>query len=66
LQQNQTEKTASNRMNKGEPFQTKIYDSDKKRQQHNNTQQNTTKINKEILRYTKRGKNKQEIARKYL
>ena len=53
-------------MNKGEPFQTKIYDSDKKRQQHNNTQQNTTKINKEILRYTKRGKNKQEIARKYL
>ena len=62
MQQNQTEKTASNRINKGEPFQTKIYDSDKKRQQHNNTQQNTTKINKEVLRYTKTRKIKQETA----
>ena len=40
LQQNQTEIATSNRINKEEPFQTKIYDSDKNRQAHNNTQQN--------------------------
>ena len=39
LQQNQTEIATSNRINKEEPFQTKIYDSDKNRQVHNNTQQ---------------------------
>ena len=62
LQQNQTETATSNRINKEEPFQTKIYDSDKKRQEHNKTQQNATKINKNVLRYTKEGKNKQETA----
>ena len=43
LQQNQTETATSNRINKEEPFQTKIYDSDKKRQEHNKKQQ----LNKE-------------------
>ena len=39
LQQNQTETTTSDRINKEEQFQTKIYDSDKKRQADNKTQQ---------------------------
>ena len=39
LQQNQTEIATSNRINKEEPFQTIKSNSDKKRQQHNKTQQ---------------------------
>lgn len=62
LQQYQTKTAISNRTNKEEPFLTKKYDSNKKRQTCNKMQQNTTKISKEVLRYTKEGTNKQEIA----